>query len=40
MKPIDMTNKKYGNLTAKFRVENNKYGKAMWGVVFVIAEKL
>lgn len=33
MKPIDMTNKKYGNLTAKFRVENNKYGKAMWSCI-------
>ena len=28
-----MTNKKYGNLTAKFRVENNKYGKAMWSCI-------
>jgi hypothetical protein len=33
MKPIDMTNKKYGNLTAKFRVENNKCGKAMWSCI-------
>lgn len=30
MKPLDLTNRKFGKLTALVRVENNKHGKAMW----------
>lgn len=29
-KYIDLTNKQFGQLTVLYRVENNKYGKAMW----------
>lgn len=30
MKPLDLTNRKFGKFTALVRVENNKHGKAMW----------
>ena len=30
MRPIDLTNRKFGKLTALFRVENNRHGKAVW----------
>ena len=30
MKPLDLTNRKFGKLTALVRVENNSHGKAMW----------
>ena len=31
IKPLDLTNSKFGKLTALVRVENNRHGKAMWG---------
>ena len=30
MKPLDLTNRKFGKLTALVRVENNSHGKAVW----------
>ena len=30
MKPLDLTNKRFGKLTALVRVENNRQGKAVW----------
>lgn len=34
MKPLNLTNKKFGKLTALVRVENNRHGKAMWSCLY------